>query len=168
MILLLDGYNVIHIANIAPASALRERRKALIRLAAAYCLRKRGIQLLIFFDSNSQVFVDEPANAFVRVIFTNAGSADDAIIDWIERHRKPAEIQVVTDDNELRARAKALGAAYISVAELMKRLDFNGSRESAGRPQDRPSGKESGAGKFMLHARAAKEINQTLPPSWFQ
>lgn len=168
MILLLDGYNVIHIANIAQASALRERRKALIRLATAYCLRKKGIQLLIFFDSKEQVFLNEPANAFVRVIFTETGSADDAIIDWIKRHRPPAEIQVVTDDNELRERTKTLGAAYICVAELMKRLDFNGSRESAGRPQERRSGKESGAEKFMLHSRAAKEINQTLPPSWFQ
>ena len=45
MILLLDGYNVIHIGNIASARELHERRKELIRLVAGYGRKKKGIQL---------------------------------------------------------------------------------------------------------------------------
>jgi predicted RNA-binding protein with PIN domain len=184
MIILLDGYNVINIGNIAPARELHERRKELIRLAVAYRLRKKGTQVLIFFDSKEQIFLSEPANSFVQVLFTKPSattasltrSADDAIIDWIERCRKPAEIQVATDDNELRERSKTSGATYISVAELIKRFDSNGPRKSAAisakqssqTAQGRGSRKESDDGKAALTPKAVKEVNHTLPTSWFK
>jgi len=168
MILLLDGYNVINGGKIASARELHERRKELIRLAVAYRLRKKGIQLLIFFDSKEHIFLSEPANSFVRVIFTKTGSADDAIIDWIERCPKPAEIQVATDDNELRERTRTSGAAYFSVAELMKRFDPNGPRTSAVISQGHGSRKKSDEGKLVLIPKAVKEVNQTLPTSWFK
>ena len=168
MILLLDGYNVINVGNISPARELHERRRELIRRAAEYSLRKKGIQLLIFFDSKEEGFLNEPANSFVRVIFTKTGSADDAMVDWIKRHRTPAEIQMVTDDNELRERAKTEGASFISVSELMKRFDFNHSGKPTAMPHGRGNREKPREETLTLSPKAVSEINRTLPAHWLK
>ena len=69
----------------------------------------------------------------VRAIFVRQGTADEAMISAL-RNQPKGSVTLVTDDRELRGRAKQLGANTCGVGKFMERLDRRGQpKPSKGR-----------------------------------
>ena len=159
MILVIDGYNVIHRARIMLSEPLERQREELIRLAAGF-RRKKDVEAVIFFDSNTHAeFLDRPDHPLVKVIFAQNESADDAIVHWVSAHKNAGEIEVATDDKSLRSRSKHWGAKSISVEELMHRF----RPESFTKPSNNSRAEESGNEKPTNNYYISQQINKTLP-----
>ena len=162
MILIIDGYNVIHRAAIFLSQPLEKQREELIRLAANHSQRKKGTKVLIFFDNRSNAeFWDRPEHPFVKVIFASEESADDAILSWISSFQETHQIEVATDDKPLRDKSKHLGANWISVEELMHRFQPESTKKPAA--SSRKSGHSEKLNGEKPDYYESQQINRTLP-----
>ena len=66
-------------------------------------------KVIIFFDGSNSFGSEDLSSKNCKVVFTYGGSADDAIIAFVIKHKNPRDIVVVTNDRELQNKAKANG-----------------------------------------------------------
>ncbi len=113
-----DGNNLIGQSAAAAAADPRPRREFLAALAAHR--RAGGGRLLVFFDGDDPGRSDLPPGVAVR--YAAPESADAAILRSLGEAARPAEVTVVTNDLELRARCRRAGAPTLDWRQFAARM----------------------------------------------
>ncbi|HYE08065.1 MAG TPA: NYN domain-containing protein [Planctomycetota bacterium] len=76
----------------------------------------------LFYDGGPGGEARSAVRGTLRLDYSGTGEADDRIVAWLRAH--PASgATVVSDDRELRARARTLGARLMSAREFLAGLD---------------------------------------------
>ena len=126
MAYIIDGHNLIGVLpDIHLADPGDEAR--LLRRLRAYRARAKTGPMLVFFDAGpwgSSPKRATPASGLeVEARFADPGqTADDAIVAFLRGVTQPGQYAVVTDDQELTWRVRALGASAIRASEFAARL----------------------------------------------
>jgi len=156
---LLDGYNIIKCRDELADLPLQNGREALIGI-----LRSRRPQgsprnkVMVVFDGQADVWGPSPAGEF-RCVFTSGETADDYIKRFVELSPDPRRVIVVTNDREIIAYIRKLGAEGCSVERFLSagtgplfRKNFSAS-----------SGTEDQISRGVQH-----EITQELEDLWIK
>jgi len=123
--ILIDGYNLLHkdgdLKNHAERS-LEEARDRLIAAVAAY--RSGDTEIVLVFDGRGGGGRIKTSTAGVRILFSRyPQSADQLILEIIERERRKSRLTVVTSDRKDIGRiAQAEGVRCISSESFLRRL----------------------------------------------
>lgn len=158
MILLIDGYNVIHrVPELKPSleGGLENARMKLALLVSRWSQAHPAYDCVIVFDGDEKSGgAGEQRLAGVRCIFSRRAHGGDArIVRFVREYPGGASvITVVSDDNFVGNNCRAHGAAVEPVAFLTARK----ARPSGARAKDRTA---DGKG---LNRRAAAEIDKEL------
>jgi predicted RNA-binding protein with PIN domain len=114
-----DGYNVSMSAAGRPLVALPEQRLWLLQTAGAVHARFR-CRVTLVFDGDEPTTAPAPARRGVRLVFT-AGEeiADDRIVDIVEELPAGQPVLVVSSDQEVQQRSRALGADVAPAAAFL-------------------------------------------------
>jgi predicted RNA-binding protein with PIN domain len=122
MPLIVDGMNVI---GSRPDGWWRDRRRAMealvVRLGALP--ENEGEGVTVVFDGRP---FEVAAPDGVEVVFASRrgrNAADDDIVELVERSNAPLELCVVTSDDDLAGRVRALGAEAVGAGAFRRRLD---------------------------------------------
>jgi predicted RNA-binding protein with PIN domain len=115
---IVDGYNVINSNDMFVASTLEGRRNKLLEFIRAR--RPHGSLknlITIVFDCKSKNPYESKSHAGdVEIVFSDGiVSADDIIVEIVDKSQNPYEIAVVTNDKGIRRRIAPSGAKYESV-----------------------------------------------------
>ena len=118
-----DGYNLILRKAWDREGGLESARAKLLRLAVPL-----GSPVRIYFDARKGDgrARDESPSTRVKPVYVTNRDADDAIAADLRLAPK-GSVTVVTDDRELRGRAKQLGATTLGVEKFLERLDHANS-----------------------------------------
>ena len=131
---------------------LEESRHFLIKVVKTYKLYgSRNNQVSIIFDGKEGI-PDEEFNCPFQIFFSKSEDADSLILRMIEQSDNPSQIVVVTDDKQLRRKARLLGASFKSVEDFFKKVF-----------KDRYSPVED---KFTLTFQQRERINAELRKLW--
>jgi hypothetical protein len=147
-----DAYNALFRLEDGPPGDRDAARGLLVRRARA-ALRGRGARVHLVFDASPGSTRSGVSGKDGPVSWQYAeGSADDAIVEWIRRPHLPADdVVVVTDDRELRGRAKQMGAKAVRVAAFFAGRDEEEDRPPPGGPAPgRPRAKDFRPSDFGL------------------
>ncbi len=117
---LIDGNNLIGRPSEASPDAEAERRDLQGRIAAR--VRSGGSKAVLFFDGEPSAGAREGWLGGLTVRYAGKRSADDAIVEAVERAKARRDCHVVTDDRRLAERVRALGARSLSTADFLARL----------------------------------------------
>jgi predicted RNA-binding protein with PIN domain len=110
-VVLVDGYNVAKLAW--PSRSLEAQRNQLLD-AVENLARRFGSDLTVVFDGAAVVGAHAVRRRLVRVVFSPEGViADDVIRDEVRRLPTARGVVVVTNDAEIVADVKALGANVV-------------------------------------------------------
>ncbi|HSP27941.1 MAG TPA: NYN domain-containing protein [Ilumatobacteraceae bacterium] len=110
-VVLVDGYNVAKLAW--PSRSLEAQRNQLLD-AVENLARRFGSDLTVVFDGAAVVGAHAARRRLVRVVFSPEGViADDVIRDEVRRLPSARAVVVVTNDAEIVADVKALGANVV-------------------------------------------------------
>lgn len=127
MRLIVDGMNVI---GSRPDGWWRDRRaamEALVGRLAALAQVDRQSVTVVFDGQPFELAGDE-----VEVMFAarqGGDAADDDIVALVERAEEPAELRVVTSDEDLARRVRAFGAGVVGAGAFRRRLDALADRK---------------------------------------
>jgi predicted RNA-binding protein with PIN domain len=117
---IIDGYNILHHPNLAPANKeIHNPKAALLEFIKANRLTgslKNKISLV--FDGYPDASGKNGNNADIEIIFSRHESADERIKRMVENSSSRKNIIAVSDDKEIRFCVKAAGAACLSVEEF--------------------------------------------------
>lgn len=120
MIVLVDGYNFIKGIFPHRKGFAEECRQHLLRLISQYreCRHSTLKEVIIVFDGGLFSRATREVHGGVSVIFSGRGrSADDWIVEYVDRHRGH-EFLVVTNDRQLSQRSKSSGAETMKIDEF--------------------------------------------------
>lgn len=149
---IIDGYNVIHQIQQLAGKKLRSQREELIRiLETAQAKNRRLKDLTVVFDGSADVLVPK-MHSTVKIIFTRGKSADKRIREIVKSSNFSRDIDVVSDDRQIRSEASSLGAKKVSVKEFLKLAFASCKKEYS----------------FKLDEGQAKKINQELEKIWLE
>jgi len=156
IVLILDGYNVIHaVPELARHldRSLQAAREALIRLCQAYRARRGDMaRLYVVFDGRDAEAFGSSAQqqGSVTVLFTERPEEADArILRVIEAER--GRCVVVSNDNEVANNARAFGARILSVQAFYRQVHpVKTSHHQS----------PASAGKAILSTRDAQQITE--------
>ncbi len=110
-VVLVDGYNVAKLAW--PNRSLEAQRTHLLD-AVENLARRFGTDITVVFDGSAVVGAHATRRRLVRVVYSPAGViADDVIRDEVRRLPTTRNVVVVTNDAEIVADVKALGANVV-------------------------------------------------------
>jgi len=142
--------------------SLESGRAALISYCVAWKARKPEItQLLIVFDGDSSVSSDLPAyqrSPGIRILFTETGEkADSRILALVDENIARAVCTVVSDDGEVRRKAKLLGAEVVPVPEF---YDTKVRRRKSVESESQENGKS------FLRPHEERAITESLRKEW--
>jgi len=139
--LLIDGYNLLYkdgvLKNLAERS-LEAAREELLTSIAAY--RSGDVEILVVFDGQDAAGRRKvSARTGIQVRFSRPPkTADQVILEIVEREAKKTSLTVVTSDKKDIGRvARAEGVRWISSETFLRRLGRTGSR-AARRQQEKP------------------------------
>lgn len=128
---IIDGYNVIKFSDLFNAMSLEGSRDKLIDFILKYNPQGRN-SITVVFDCKSKnpYEVDGYTVSAIRgikVIFSEGqSSADDVIVNFVEKAEKPYNIVVVSNDKGIYRRIGDKGAKKMSVADFIyKRFKEN-------------------------------------------
>jgi len=130
MRLLIDGYNLLHAQGLtAPAHDPERLRKAREKLLKTLSKRlgpmDRHVTRVIFDASQKLPFA--PRMVWVDGITvefaSDSTSADERVIDLIDRHDAPKKLVVVSSDNQIIIAAERRGCRVIGADEFMEILE---------------------------------------------
>ncbi len=147
MPILIDCYNVLHAEKPASLAGLGEA--SLCGLLAASSWAKSGVTVVC--DGRPKPHSpDAGAVGAVVLIFSGSGrSADDVIIELIDKDTSPRRLTVVSSDRAIRRAARRRRARDWSSEEFLKRLaragrggGAGGGATSPGKPTGGPMGDE--------------------------
>ena len=117
---IIDGYNILHHPNLAPANKkIQDPKAALLEFIKINRLTgslKNKITLV--FDGYPDASGKSRDSADIEIIFSRQESADERIKRIVENSSGRKNIIVVSDDKEIRFCVKAAGASCLSVAEF--------------------------------------------------
>jgi len=141
MLLLVDGYNLLHVSGLfGPVGApptLEQSRLALLEFLAARLpssLRKRTA---IVFDAAAAPpgLPSQMAHAEMQVRFApRKSSADDLIADLISQEADPRHLTVVSSDHAVQRSARQRGAKFVDSEVWFRELKQSASDVSANSP----------------------------------
>jgi predicted RNA-binding protein with PIN domain len=120
---LVDASNVI---GSRPDGWWRDRDGATERLLSALReLAGPDDEVVVVLDAGPASWAGR-SGAFEVAIAPRRGrnAADDEIARRLEADADPASVQVVTSDNDLAGRARALGASVVGAGEFRRRLKY--------------------------------------------
>ena len=120
--LIVDGMNVI---GSRPTGWWRDRRGAMSALTEklAHHAANTGDEVAVVLDSKPFELPVEAAAIDVRFApAPDPDAADDVIVDMVAADPRPETLEVVTSDQRLAARVRALGAETISSGALLRQL----------------------------------------------
>ncbi len=115
----LDGYNLIFRAGWNDLGLEAARRRLLGHVASL------PHPVRIYFDAarGAPPGLPSETQGRARAVFVARGTADDAMVADLRSAPKNA-ITLVTDDRELRGRAKQLGAVTVGIEKFLQRLQI--------------------------------------------
>lgn len=139
MLLLVDGYNLLHVSGLfGPAGApptLEQSRLALLEFLAARLSESLRKKTTVVFDAAtappglpSQV---EHAEILVRFA-PRKQTADDLIADLISQEADPRHLTVVSSDHAVQRSARQRGAKFVDSEVWFRELKLSASTASAG------------------------------------
>jgi len=127
---LVDGNNLLG-RLIGGADATEEEKRA-VQAKIAARVRNGRSSVVLFFDGEPVAGRREGWLGNLTVRYAGNRTADDAIIEAVERSKARRDCHVVTDDRALAERARSRGARALSIADFWGRV---GDEESP--PGDR-------------------------------
>lgn len=159
MAIIIDGYNFLfadrrEMSKLPTGELERMRNDFLGRLA-----RLRAIEdatMTVVFDgagNPGEAFTREFNHHGVKVIFSDRqGNADAEILRILSESNAARDATVVTDDNELRAAAKRLGARPSSTEEYKRhmRQTFQSQRQAHKEPMEKFEGVPANEVEFWM------------------
>ena len=116
-----DGYNLLLRQGWTEGRTLEQARERLVQTAS-----RVGKPVRLYFDATKlppSTSSGEPVRGRVRTIFVRHATADDAIVNDLRSSGETRSVRVVTDDRELRGRARQLGAETLGVKKFLTRLE---------------------------------------------
>lgn len=130
MRLLIDGYNLLHAQGLTgPAhdsERLRKAREKLLKMLSKRLSPMDRHVTRVIFDAAQKLPV-APRMLWVDGITvefaSESSSADERVIDLIDRHDAPKKLVVVSSDNEIGEAAKRRGCRIIGADEFMEILE---------------------------------------------
>lgn len=162
-IMIVDGYNVIHLApefETRLRKSLEDRRISLINFCTSWLGNRKDVsEFIIVFDGDSSVLGDRAqSRSRARVIYTNTGeSADSRIIALVGEYADTCDCTVVSDDHEVARETRASGGAVMAVGEFARML----TRRRRG-----ADSLSAGTSKTGLSPATEREINERLKREW--
>ena len=121
---LIDGYNVIKFSEMFSARTLELQRDKLIDFILKYNPQGNNKVTIVFDCRSSNPYeVDGYTTTTIKGIKTifseGQKSADDVIVEYVEKAQKPYNITVVTNDKGIFRRIGGKGAKKMAVAEFI-------------------------------------------------
>lgn len=129
MRLIVDGMNVI---GSRPDGWWRDRRGAMEALVGRLGVLAQSDRQPVTVVFDGRPFELAAAADGVEVVFAarrGRNAADDDIVALVERAGEPAELRVVTSDEDLAGRVRALGAEVVGAGAFRRRLDTLADRD---------------------------------------
>ncbi len=120
---LIDGYNFIFHIDPDPIPIERSRAALLNLIASVQPYYKK--EFVVVFDGQDphKDFFSKTLFVGIEVVFTpSSQSADNFIIEFLETHHTPADIQVISSDKKLRKHCHHLGAQTESTEKFIRRI----------------------------------------------
>jgi len=177
MVLIIDGYNVIHaLPPLARALdvSLEESRRALLAMCEAIRRRRRDVrEIFAVFDGDERYgHPSEGARAGARVVFTSRREdADERILSLIRRAGGREPVVVVSNDTYVSNNARAHGAQawpasrFAALAVPGRKPGASSRRAAADRQdQEKPAPDTAQAGRITEEYRRALE-RRRIPPA---
>ena len=121
---LVDGYNVIKFTDMFSSVSLETSRNKLIDFILKYNPQGKNSITVVFDCKSSNPFEFNGYTTTtikgIKTIFSEGQkSADDVIVDYVEKSQKPYNITVVTNDKGIFRRIGGKGAKKMAVAEFI-------------------------------------------------
>lgn len=121
---LIDGYNVIKFSELFSARTLELQREKLIDFILKYNPQGNNKVTIVFDCKSSNPYETDGYTTTtikgIKTIFSEGQrSADDVIVDYVEKSQKPYNITVVTNDKGIYRRIGGKGAKKMAVAEFI-------------------------------------------------
>ena len=121
---LIDGYNVIKFSEMFSARTLELQRDKLIDFILKYNPQGNNKVTIVFDCSSSNPYEADGYTITtikgIKTIFSEGQkSADDVIVEYVEKAQKPYNITVVTNDKGIFRRIGGKGAKKMAVAEFI-------------------------------------------------
>lgn len=160
---IVDGYNVLQQIPKLALRRLREGREGLVRLIEIY--RPQGNKnnfVTIVFDGQPGLF-HQPNVSTVKVLFSEGESADDRIRKAVSDEAKKRQTIVVTDDRELQASIRILGAQISSVREFLQKTKKEEFTPSPSKGMKRKKDEEKNIPKTLEY-----KINDEFSRIWLK
>lgn len=149
--ILIDGYNLLYkdgaLKNLAERS-LEEAREELVAAIASY--RSGDTEIVVVFDGRGAESRRLKSSSGIQVRFSHfPQTADEVILEMIEKERRRVSLTVVTSDKKDIGRvARAEGVRWISSEAFIRRLQR--SRRSGGAAQEKPVNTPSSEVEYWL------------------
>jgi len=121
---LIDGYNVIKFSEMFSARTLELQRDKLIDFILKYNPQGNNKVTIVFDCRSSNPYEADGYTTTtikgIKTIFSEGQkSADDVIVEYVEKAQKPYNITVVTNDKGIFRRIGGKGAKKMAVAEFI-------------------------------------------------
>ncbi len=121
---LIDGYNVIKFSEMFSARTLELQRTKLIDFILKYNPQGNNKVTIVFDCKSSNPYETDGYTTTtikgIKTIFSEGQkSADDVIVDYVEKSQKPYNITIVTNDKGIYRRIGGKGAKKMTVAEFI-------------------------------------------------
>jgi len=140
--IVVDGYNVIHAggSEAGPGRSLEAGRDDLLARITSYVAARRVRVTVVFDGAGGMIDADVVVPGKLQVLYSRTGqTADELIVDMLERHTNPREYIVVTNDMaDIGRRARAMGASVMRSQDFLRRIDKRESVGDAGKRGDKP------------------------------
>jgi predicted RNA-binding protein with PIN domain len=131
---LVDGNNLLGHLRGGPGASDEERRAVQARIASR--VRSGKSSVVLFFDGEPEAGKREAWMGALTVRYAGNRSADDAIIEAVERAKARRDCHVVTDDRGLAERARSRGARSLSISDFWGRLEDEAPAGGEGKKVD--------------------------------
>lgn len=123
-----DGYNLLHALKKLPDGLPDDFARARARLCEllSHLGRRETQSVRVFFDgTHGELSHGDLSHPKVKITFCGpgTGSADRAVQEFVENHREPNKLRVVSSDIEVVQACKLNGARIISSQEMAAKLD---------------------------------------------
>ena len=121
---LIDGYNVIKFSEMFSARTLELQRTKLIDFILKYNPQGNNKVTIVFDCKSSNPYETDGYTTTtikgIKTIFSEGQrSADDVIVDYVEKSQKPYNITIVTNDKGIYRRIGGKGVKKMTVAEFI-------------------------------------------------
>jgi len=118
LVYIIDGFNLIHrIASLK--KSLAPHRDLIQYIRINKLTGSRNNKVIIVFDGRPDQLVQQQENIF-EVIFSFQRTADEIIIQRVNRIQNKSQVIVVSDDRQIRDAIKVAGAKSSRTADFIK------------------------------------------------